>query len=396
MADSTKGRAGAGRVSSVYAAVCGLVMVLVWVAPARSETWSIQTVDSWGTVGTHTSLALNPAGNPCICYREDNAFERVKYAEWNGSSWAIEPVGIPLVSYTGSCSLALDSAGKPHISLSGTPQSQVLRLLYLDHTGSTWSYDFPDPASGCGSYSSVATDSSDYAHISYYDTYNGDLKYAAWNGASWDVHTVDSDGLVGRYTSLALDSAENPHIAYHDYTYGNLKCAAWTGSAWDIRTVDSDGWVGLSACLALDEDDNPRISYYDADHGDLKYAAWTGSYWSIQTVDSDGDVGTDSSLALDADGNPHISYADFSNGNLKYAAWDGSSWTIQTVDSDGDVGYDSSLAIDPATGTAYISYSDRSHQDLKLAINENAVVPEPATLSLLTLGLGLLLRRRRD
>ena len=41
-------------------------------------------------------------------------------------------------------------------------------------------------------------------HISYYDSTNGDLKYAAKSGGSWTLETVDAPGDVGRYTSLVL------------------------------------------------------------------------------------------------------------------------------------------------------------------------------------------------
>ena len=249
--------------------------------------------------------------------------------------------------------------------------------------------------------SSLALDSADNPRISYYDgrgldSGRRDLKYAAWTGSSWSIQTVDGAGSVGYYNSLALDSAGNPHISYSGT--GGVRYAAWTGSAWDIQTIGG----GSDPSLALDSADNPHISYHDVTNGDLKYASWTGSAWSIETVDSAGDVGSESSLALDADGNPHISYYEEINiwleGNLKYAAWDGSSWTIQTVDT-GAVGADSSLALD-AQGVPYIAYGDLSNlqaRSIKLAIGENAVVPEPATLSLLALGLGALFcRRKRD
>jgi hypothetical protein len=126
---------------------------------------------------------------------------------------------------------------------------------------------------------------------------------------------------VGGYTSIALDSSDNPHISYYDYTNGDLKYAHWTGSTWSITSVDTTGHVGDFTSIALDSSDNPHISYCDLSNDDLKYGCWTGSTWSITSVDSAGDVGYDTSIALDSSDYPHISYCDYGNYDLKYARY---------------------------------------------------------------------------
>ncbi len=39
---------------------------------------------------------------------------------------------------------------------------------------------------------------------------------------TWSVETVNSTGDVGLNTSIALDSGDNPHISYYDYTIDDL------------------------------------------------------------------------------------------------------------------------------------------------------------------------------
>ena len=77
--------------------VAFLLACLLCLLPAAglALTWNIETIDSVGNPGYHTSLALDAAGNPRISYRHFTNGD-LKYAAWNGSSWDISIA----VSYT--------------------------------------------------------------------------------------------------------------------------------------------------------------------------------------------------------------------------------------------------------------------------------------------------------
>ncbi|PIU68017.1 MAG: hypothetical protein COS84_02255, partial [Armatimonadetes bacterium CG07_land_8_20_14_0_80_40_9] len=127
-----------------------------------------------------------------------------------------------------------------------------------------------------GTWTSIALDSNNYPHISYCDWTGpgpyGSLKYARWDGTSWEKQIVDSEGSVGYWTSIALDSSNYPHISYFDETNDDLKYAKWNGTFWDIQAVDSEGNVGQYTSIALDSNNYPHISYKDWTFGYLKYA----------------------------------------------------------------------------------------------------------------------------
>ena len=82
-------------------------------------------------------------------------------------------------------------------------------------TGSDFSSFFPevdpwenftvDSSADVGQYSSIAVDSNNELHISYYDVSSGNLKYASNSGGSWTNYPIDTTAvIVGRYTSLDL------------------------------------------------------------------------------------------------------------------------------------------------------------------------------------------------
>ncbi len=272
----------------------------------NGSSWQTQTVDSEGHVGWYTSLAFDSSDRPRISYYDMTNYA-LKYARWNGSSWQIETV-----DSTGDVgeysSLALDSSDYPHISYYYASYGKINDLRF-------------SPQGDCE------------AHVLFIpDRYSrGYLKYARWNGSSWQKETVDSTVPdVGMWTSLALDSSDRPHISYyhlywdeHEQKCGALKYARWIGSSWQIETVDSAGDVGEYTSLALDSSYYPHISYFDVDNWNLKYARWNGSSWQKETVDATEQVGMHTSLALDSSDYPHISYFDRTNGYLKYAYWEG-------------------------------------------------------------------------
>ena len=95
-------------------------------------------------------------------------------------------------------------------------------------TASNWDKVSVDTTGNVGYYTSIAIDSNDAVHISYLDFTNIDLKYATCSSgcttaSNWDIVSVDTTGNVGYHTSIAIDSNDAVHISYYDSGYDDLK-----------------------------------------------------------------------------------------------------------------------------------------------------------------------------
>jgi len=159
-----------------------------------SGNWNSVAVDSDGDVGRYTSLALDSGNNPRISYQDGGTLD-LKYA-WCDTG-CDDPVNWNRVTVDSAgtvgtdTSLALDSSGNPRISYYG---NDTLKYAWCD-TGcndpGNWNREIVDNAAdSVGAYTSLKLDSSDSPHISYYDLTNGNLKYTY---ASDDDR--DNDGI---------------------------------------------------------------------------------------------------------------------------------------------------------------------------------------------------------
>jgi hypothetical protein len=268
-------------------------------------------------------------------------------------------------------SIATDSLNNIHISYYDDLNGD---LKYVTNASGSWVTETVESLGGnVGKYTSIVIDSSNKVHISYYHNSNGDLKYATNASGSWVTETIDGfgSGWVGAYTSIARDSSDKVHISYYDGSNGDLKHATNASGSWVTEMVDgSSGDVGTDTSIAIDSLDKIHISYYDWDNGDLKYTTNATGSWVAETVDSQNDVGENTSIAIDSLDKVHISYYKFSQLNLKYATNASGSWDIDNVDSQGDVGLYTSIEMD-SSDYAHISYYDWDNGELKYATNSS-------------------------
>jgi len=279
----------------------------------------VETVDTSGYCN-EDSLALDSAGNPHVAYHNDN--NGLKYGYWNGSSWISQTVD------KGYGALVLDGTDRPHL---------------------------------------------------FYAEFEGAVMHAYWSGSSW-VKEIVEGGTARRYIRAARDSAGNPYACYTTST--GIEIAYWNGSS--LTTEALPFWGDFKA-LTIDRWDRPHLCFRDGGY-QLYYSYRTPEGWATpELVDPFG--GDYSSIAVDADGVPHITHEGYVDGLcVRYTKRTSAGW----VESKIEPGSYTALALDD-TGSPVVTYA---WDGLKYA-----TIPEPSSLLALIGGLGslggMLLRRRK-
>jgi hypothetical protein len=245
-------------------------------------TPTITTVDSDGNVGYYTSIAIGDNGNPVISYYDatnnDLKVAACTTADCSGTSTITTVDSTGTVGYY--TSIAIGDNGYPVISYYDFTNEdlKVAACTTADCTG-TPTITTVDSTGDVGFFTSIAIGNNGNPVISYYNTTNTALKVAACtttdcSGAS-TITTVDSDGSVGGYPSIAIGDSGNPVISYRDWTNEALKVAACTttdcSGTSTITTVDSTGNVGWMTSIAIGDNGYPVISYRDTTNAALKF-----------------------------------------------------------------------------------------------------------------------------
>jgi hypothetical protein len=234
----------------------------------------------------------------------------VQHAVLSDTTWLIDTLDY---SIGAGESLTIDRAGIPHIAYCGFGPQEGTN--YVTWTADGWTRENVDDVSCGANAPSLALDTAEVPHISYYDAAHDSIKYAVLIGTTWLSSTVDTD--VGGSSSLALDSFGKPHIAYtHDGP--SVHHAVLSGATWLIDTVNDS--IGAGESLAIDHAGNPHIAYcgFGPQEG-INYVTWTAGGWVAESVDGVNCGASAPSLVLDSSDKPHISYYDATNDDLKYA-----------------------------------------------------------------------------
>ena len=234
------------------------------------------------------SIAISLENSIAVYSYHDTANDDLKYAFYDGLTWQIETVDSNGSVGVGS-DIALDNNGCVHISY-GKYDWPDFPLKYAYLNGSQWHIETVDHEHG--KFSSIAIDHNNLPHISYYDEDNWTLNYVYFNENQWSFETVNDEAGVGQFTSISLDTQDHVHITYLDDNGDDIKYAYYNRQNWELEIVDSAGEYSGRFSSALDAYDRPHISYVNADTDTLKYAVIPDNELPTLDDDSSSDTGT--------------------------------------------------------------------------------------------------------
>lgn len=189
------------------------------------------------------------------------------YTKWTGFVWETTEID----SSAGPKSLALDSNDHPHISY--FVENPLNYLKYATYNGSSWAIEILDQSTyAVGVANSLAIDSSNHPHIAYSVPINKTIKYARWTGSTWAKETVDTNTMSFGSISIALDNNSYPHLSYTTVNFACLHFARWTGSNWAKETISQDS--SRNSSIALDSNGCAHISYNTYESGAALHYAY--------------------------------------------------------------------------------------------------------------------------
>ena len=351
-------------------------------ATDASGTWVSITLDSTGDVGVSPRIVIDSDDNIHITYfRADSGNKGIKYATCSSScssvsSWTNSKIiSFTTTSTTQSLTLSIDSNDDLHlIYFEGPHSSGNLKYATCSSscaTESSWTNITIDGTSQAG-YGGIdlVIDSSDHLHVAYSLYSTRDLQYITCSSSctsvsSWTNLSIDSSGQVGRMPSIAVDSNDDLHISYYDDTGSGLKYA-WcsssctTASSWSNTSIANGSsygiishQVGFNSDLAFDSDGHMHITHIDWYYSQLLYSTCssscsTNSSWSHSVLVSNPDVIHEQHLVIDSNDELNIVFYDDDDDDLEFMLLDSSSQPYEySISPDLPTG----LSINPTTGT---------------------------------------------
>lgn len=272
--------------------------------------------------------------------------------------------GVVFTGRASAPSLAIDSAGRPHVAF--LVDSYSLTYARLDGGWDVTNIDDPT-YDGVVQAASIALDGSDGVLIAYEANYS--LRAARPGSPSWSHEIVFSSaqgfgpGLGPQ--ALVFDSSGVPHIAsgqeyYQSTTYGSrIMHFAGEGSTWQREDVESYGDNRIPfPTVAIAGDDTLHttwVSYYD---GVLRYASTASGAWVAEPAFPEGSCCGDAFIALAPDGTPRVAFE--GPDGLSLATRDATgTWTVRALTDSLGGGRDAtvigSVAVD-SSGTLHYTY----------------------------------------
>jgi hypothetical protein len=376
-------------------------------------SWACISPATTSAVGSWTSMAIAPSGDPWVAYENNTAgslsIRLAKYVGAGGSncdigaSWDCSVVDSTTNTSTNGISMAIAPDATAWIAYYNLAAGGGLTIAQSTSgassgcgTGTGFVCSIVDSGASNGQDVNIALDPAGNPWVAYYDGASH-LRVARYVGAGgtgctggdghWSCTNVAAGG---REPSLAFDKNGDPWIAFRNNSASNVLAVAQyvrsggtcaNSTAWTCTTVDSTASIGYNPSIAFDDANTAWVSY----QSNVASAQWTyiakyvsgqgaagacAANWSCGTIidRTASSSSTSTSIAIDGNGKPWVAVNDGTSGDRRVDRYVGSSlgtgcaagsdanWSCTTVSSANITSrHPGTIAFD-RSGTPWITY----------------------------------------
>jgi hypothetical protein len=186
-------------------------------------SWTTSIIVNGGAAGAlpgySSSIGLDSSNKVHISYYDDSSPDSINYVTNASGSWQVTSIDTIGFAAGWETSLVVDSSDKVHISYYDWTDDA---LKYATNLSGAWQTYTVDSTSGNVWDASITVDSNNHACLSY--SSSDGLMYATNSSGSWVVSNVDGPS-TGSSSSIAVDSSGGVHISYYDGYNLDLKYA---------------------------------------------------------------------------------------------------------------------------------------------------------------------------
>jgi len=275
-----------------------------------------------GVIGLSTqNIAVNSTGSNIYISYIDGSTLKCAYSTDSGSTFT--SVTVDSSYSTSNQSMIINGSGTLYIAYNAylptaAINTSVLNVATSSNSGATWTTATADGTANTGFSPSLAVDSTNCVHITYYyPEPTGGIRYATNTSGSWatlDVKTNDGT-MSGLFNSIVVPPGNTAYASYYnpggytlgsageylENTNGTIEFAKSVGPV-TYTSVDSTASTGKAVSADI-SGNNIYISYgyYDsaASKNELRFAKSTngGSSFTVSSTTIDTDIATTTSTS---------------------------------------------------------------------------------------------------
>lgn len=211
----------------------------------------------------------------------------------------------------------------------------------------------------------AASDSSNNAHLSFYQSQSGNpqsmgLSYASEIASDvWDFQTIGSND-EGLKSAIAIDHTGKANIVYNDLSTRTINYINNLQGTW-VKSIIAGPFANVpyfSISSALDSDEKLHVVYYDPDTDSLVYLSNASGVWVTDTIEQGTGGGKLNAIAVGPANSLHVAYSNSNENGIVYATNAGGQWSRQQIENTGGIA-SPSIALD-SNGKVHIAYIGES------------------------------------